>query len=112
MLLLAGGAWAATAARADDSQPFGPKFIVSCTIPANGDLNPYGIAFVPKDFPSGGKIAPGDVLVANFNNSNNLQGTGVTIIQVHAERRSRHPVGFRGAERHSDDVLHQQSRPV
>ena len=81
MVLLAGGAWAATAARADDSQPFGPKFIVSCTIPPNGDLNPYGIAFVPRDFPSGGKIAPGDVLVANFNNLNNLQGTGVTIIK-------------------------------
>ena len=81
MLLLAGGAWAATAARADDSQPFGPKFIVSCTIPPNGDRNPSGIAFVPKDFPSGGKIAPGDVLVANFNNSSNLQGTGVTIIK-------------------------------
>jgi hypothetical protein len=81
MLLLAGGALAATAARADGSQPFGPKFIVSCTIPHNGDLNPYGIAFVPSDFPPGGKIAPGDVLVANFNNSSNLQGTGVTIIQ-------------------------------
>jgi hypothetical protein len=81
-LLLAGGAFAATAARADDGQPFGPKFIVSCTIPVNGDLNPYGVAFVPKDFPSGGKIAPGDVLVANFNNFNNLQGTGVTIIKL------------------------------
>jgi hypothetical protein len=78
--VLAGGAFAATAARADDGQPFGSKFILSCTIPANGDLNPYGVAFVPQDFPSGGKIAPGDVLVANFNNSNNLQGTGVTII--------------------------------
>src|SRR5208282_4701205 len=69
MLLLAGGAFAATAARADEGQgSFGPHFIVSCTIPANGDLNPYGVVFVPKDFPSGGKIAPGDVLVANFNN--------------------------------------------
>src|SRR5271166_848279 len=81
MLLLAGGAFVAAAARADDGQPFGPKFIVSSTIPENGDLNPYGVAFVPKDFPTGGKIAPGDVLVANFNNSNNLQGTGVTIIK-------------------------------
>ena len=80
-LLLAGGVFAAGAARADGTQPFGPKFIVSCTIPDNGDLNPYGIAFVPKDFPSGGKIAPGDVLVANFNAKSNLQGTGVTIIQ-------------------------------
>jgi hypothetical protein len=81
MLLIAGGAFAATAARADGSQTFGPKFIVSCTIPDNGDLNPYGIAFVPKDFPLGGTIAPGDVLVANFNAKSNLQGTGVTIIQ-------------------------------
>ncbi len=80
MLLLFGGAWAATAARAD-GPAFGPKFIVSSTIPANGDLNPYGVAFVPNDFPTGGMIAPGDVLVANFNNSNNLQGTGVTIIK-------------------------------
>jgi hypothetical protein len=81
MVLLASGAFTATAALADGSQPFGPKFIVSCTIPDNGDLNPYGIAFVPKDFPSGGKIAPGDVLIANFNAKSNLQGTGVTIIQ-------------------------------
>ena len=81
LLLIAGGAFTATAARADGSQPFGPKFIVSCTIPDNGDLNPYGIAFVPKDFPAGGTIAPGDVLVANFNAKSNLQGTGVTIIQ-------------------------------
>ena len=81
MLLLAGGALTASVARADDSRPFGPKFIVSCTIPSNGDLNPYGVAFVLTDFPAGGKIAPGDVLVANFNNSNNLQGTGVTIIK-------------------------------
>jgi len=83
MLLIAGGAFAATAACADEGQgPLGPHFIVSCTIPANGDLNPYGVAFVPKDFPSGGKIAPGDVLVSNFNNLNNLQGLGVTIIQL------------------------------
>jgi len=79
--LLACGAFVATAAIADEGQgPFPLQFVVSSTIPSNGDLNPYGIAFVPKDFPSGGKIAPGDVLVANFNNSNNLQGTGVTII--------------------------------
>jgi hypothetical protein len=29
---------------------------------------------------SGGPIATGDVLVSNFNNSDNLQGTGTTII--------------------------------
>jgi hypothetical protein len=81
-LLLACGAFAAPWASADEGQgPFPLRFVVSSTIPSNGDLNPYGIAFVPGDFPSGGKIAPGDVLVSNFNNFNNLQGTGVTIIK-------------------------------
>ena len=82
-LLLACGAFAAAAARADGGQgPFVPQFIVSSTIPANGDLNPYGVAVVPQNFPTGGTISPGDVLVSNFNNSSNLQGTGVTIIKL------------------------------
>ena len=68
-------------ARADD-QPLLPKAVVSSTIPINGDLNPYGVAIVPSGFPTGGTIAPGDVLVANFNNHNNLQGTGTTIIKL------------------------------
>jgi hypothetical protein len=37
---------------------------------------------VPESFPRGGPIAPGDVLVSNFNNFNNLQGTGTTIIKL------------------------------
>ena len=61
---------------------FLPRSITSSTIPANGDLNPYGVAFVPRNFPQGGSIAPGDVLVSNFNNFNNLQGTGTTIIKL------------------------------
>jgi hypothetical protein len=82
-ILLAGGAFVAVEARADGGpEPFVPPFIVSSTIPANGDLNPYGVAFVPEDFPSGGTIAAGDVLVSNFNASGNLQGTGVTIIKL------------------------------
>ena len=28
------------------------------TVPANGDLNPYGVAFVPPGFPSGGTTQP------------------------------------------------------
>jgi hypothetical protein len=66
----------------DESEAFIPRVIVSSTIPANGDLNPYGLAFVPNGFPAGGTIAPGDVLVANFNAVNNLQGTGTTIIKL------------------------------
>lgn len=52
------------------------------TIPANGDLNPYGVAFVPPSFPPGPNIAPLDVLVSNFNNSTNTQGTGTTIVAI------------------------------
>jgi hypothetical protein len=55
--------------------------IISSTIPGNGDLNPYGVAFVPDGFPSGGAISPGDVLVSNFNDIMNCQGRGTTIIQ-------------------------------
>lgn len=61
---------------------FIPKLVNSSTIPSNGDLNPYGVAFVPDGFPPGGSIKPGDVLVSNFNSVvNNFQGTGTTIVQ-------------------------------
>jgi hypothetical protein len=52
------------------------------TVPSNGDVNPYGVAFVPRDFPTGGMLNPGDILVSNFNNSQNLQGTGTTITKI------------------------------
>jgi hypothetical protein len=61
--------------------PATPTFSPS-TVPANGDLNPYGVAFVPAGFPSGGPLHPGDILVSNFNNSANLQGTGTTIVRI------------------------------
>lgn len=67
----------------DNDRPYlpGPVRVVS-TVPGNGDVNPYGVAFVPPGFPTGGSINPGDVLVSNFNNSSNLQGTGTTIVDV------------------------------
>jgi hypothetical protein len=52
------------------------------TVPANGDLNPYGVAFVPQGFARRGVLRHGDVLVSNFNSSANLQGTGTTIVRV------------------------------
>lgn len=52
------------------------------TIPSNGDVNPYGVAFVPEGFPTGGKLNPGDLLVSNFNDANNIQGTGTTIVNI------------------------------
>lgn len=52
------------------------------TVPANGDVNPYGVAFVPEDFREGGPLRPGDILVSNFNNNQNQQGTGTTIVRI------------------------------
>ena len=60
---------------------FLPRAINSSTIPQNGDVNPYGVVFVPEGFPGGGAISAGDVLVSNFNDSTNTQGTGTTIIR-------------------------------
>ena len=84
MLSIAGIASLSIAAAhaTDGDGAFLPRLVVSSTIPQNGDLNPYGVAFVPQGFPGGGLIAPGDVLVSNFNNSNNVQGTGTTIIKL------------------------------
>jgi hypothetical protein len=59
-----------------------PDIVVSSTVPANGDVNPYGVAIVPPGFPAGGAIKAGDILVSNFNNSKNLQGTGSTIVKL------------------------------
>jgi hypothetical protein len=79
-------------AMADDNRAFLPAgFLDVSTIASNGDQNPYGVAFVPDGFPSGGPLSPGDILVSNFNNatnnattppSGNVQGTGTTITRV------------------------------
>jgi hypothetical protein len=52
---------------------------ITSTIPANGDVNPYGVAVVPR---STGKLVKGHILVSNFNKSANLQGTGTTIMDI------------------------------
>jgi hypothetical protein len=51
--------------------------MLSSTVTDNGDLNPYAVVVAPV---SAGRIRKGDVLVDNFNNLSNLQGTGTTII--------------------------------
>ena len=50
---------------------------LTSTVTANGDLNPYAVVIAPV---SAGKIKKDDVLVDNFNNVSNLQGTGTTIV--------------------------------
>jgi len=52
---------------------------IASTVPANGDVNPYGVAVVPQ---SAGRLVRGDVLVSNFNAKSNIQGTGSTVVQV------------------------------
>lgn len=59
--------------------------LVASTVPGNGDINPYGVAVVPE---SVGRLREGAVLVSNFNNASNLQGTGQTVVQVSAAGRA------------------------
>ena len=59
--------------------PFTHLKNIASTVPADGDVNPYGVAVVQH---SQGMLQRGDVLVSNFNNFNNLQGTGSTIVEV------------------------------
>lgn len=64
---------------------FNPSHIVTVASavpasgPATGDQNPYGVAVVRQ---SAGKLVPGDVLVSNFNNAQNQQGTGSSIVEI------------------------------
>lgn len=52
---------------------------ISSTVPSNGDVNPYGIFRISR---SVGSLVRGNILISNFNNSANLQGTGTTLVQI------------------------------
>lgn len=52
---------------------------VSTTVPANGDVNPYGVAPIPRTV---GSLVKGRFLISNFNNGQNKQGTGTTIVEL------------------------------
>src|SRR5450755_3513318 len=79
---VAAAAWPAAALA---RTPFLNRFAALSTIgsavppngPAMGDVNPYGVAVVPR---SSGELRRGDVLVCNFNNAANQQGTGSSIV--------------------------------
>ncbi len=80
---VAAGLVALSAAAAGATTPFfGTHHTItsiSTTVPANGDVNPYGVAVVPDTV---GLLHKGDVLISNFNNSSNQQGTGITIDEL------------------------------
>ncbi len=63
---------------------------VASTVPRNGDVNPYGVVVVRR---SQGRLHQGDILVSNFNNSKNLQGTGSTIVET-GRPRPPHPDAY------------------
>jgi hypothetical protein len=73
---------AATAIAADGSAALAPLKTISTiasTVPGNGDVNPYGVALIKR---TTGNLRAGHVLVSNFNDSANVQGTGSTIVDV------------------------------
>ena len=61
--------------------------MVTSTVPANGDQNPYAIVIAPV---TAGKVQAGDVLVDNFNDRNNLQGLGSTIVAYRPATKQLH----------------------
>lgn len=58
--------------------------LVDSTVPANGDQNPYAMVISPV---TAGKLRKGDLLVDNFNNKKNLQGTGTTIMSYNPKTK-------------------------
>ncbi len=58
---------------------------LTSTVPDNGDQNPYAVVVAQATI---GKLAAGDVLVDNFNDKNNLQGLGTTIVDFRPSTNS------------------------
>ena len=75
--------WGGAAAFGDDSSSILKKLknisVITSTVPANGDVNPYGIVEVKQ---TAGNLQRGHILISNFNNRANQQGTGTTIMDV------------------------------
>jgi len=69
----------ATTASAAFLAPLTKVSTVASTVPANGDINPYGIVLLST---STGKLHAGSLLVSNFNDKGNNQGTGTTIVEI------------------------------
>ena len=54
--------------------------VVASTVdPEKHDQNPYGLVIVPRGAATTGSLLPGDLLVSNINNSNNVMGLGTTV---------------------------------
>jgi hypothetical protein len=77
------------AARADEPKGFLENIhrhtTLTSSVPENGDQNPYAIIVAPV---SAGRIQKDDVLIDNFNDKNNLQGLGTTIVDFNPSTKS------------------------
>ncbi len=81
------GVFGLVGASAAQAQPFINGFSNISTIssavptsgPSTGDVNPYGVAVVPRTH---GDLKRSNVLVSNFNDAANLQGTGRSIVEI------------------------------
>ena len=71
----------------DDQQTIG-----SVVDPVNGDVNPYGLDVAKV---SSGKIHAGDLVICDFNDEQNVQGTGDAIVAIHPVVGSK-PVNVAG----------------
>jgi len=78
-LALSSAALAQPAGRAPYLSHFSKIKTVASTVPHNGDLNPYGVFPITR---SVGRLHAGSILVSNFNNKKNQQGTGKTIVEI------------------------------
>lgn len=81
-LAFVGAAWAcgsqhAAAAPKGFLETIHRHMMLASTSPGNGDLNPYAVFLVPQDM---GVLHKDEVMVTNFNNITNLQGTGTTLV--------------------------------
>jgi hypothetical protein len=74
-----GGIANAGAASTTFLSSLGTPTMLGSTVPANGDVNPYGIIVVPS---TTGKLTQGSTLISNFNDKANVQGTGSTLVEV------------------------------
>jgi hypothetical protein len=76
-------AWAPAASASQTGPAYLSQFhrltTIASTVPANGDQNPYGVWIVRDSI---GRLHRGNVLVSDFNNKANLEGTGRTIVQI------------------------------
>ncbi len=63
------------------------EVVIGSTVdPKFGQLNPYGLTVAPS---TTGDFTKGDLVVCNFNDKKNVQGTGFTIVALHPKPGSK-----------------------